>query len=239
MNNFEHLPINVRPYRHQVEAYHFVCALFGLNGHSKTSPGAALLMEMGCGKTLTTIGIIGALSAARKIRRVLVAAPLSIVTVWRDELERFAAFDYGAHILSGSIAQKAQLLQTLSGDTLQIVIVNYESAWRLEEQLLAFDADLIVADEGHKLKTHNTKQSKAMHRLGAKARYRLLLTGTIITNKAIDVFSQYKFLNPSIFGPSFYTFRNRYSNMVGYIRAPNSGKLNVSTQRESRFFENS
>lgn len=216
MNKFDHLPINARPYRHQVEAYHFVCDLFGLNGHSKTSPGAALLMEMGCGKTLTTIGIIGALSAAGKVRRVLVAAPLSIVTVWRDELERFASFDYEAHILCGSIAQKAQLLQTLSGDTLQIVIVNYESAWRLEEQLLAFDADLIVADEGHKLKTHNTKQSKAMHRLGAKARYRLLLTGTIITNKAIDVFSQYKFLNPSIFGPSFYTFRNRYFNMVGY-----------------------
>ena len=48
------------------------------------------------------------------------------------------------------------------------------------------------------------------------ARYRLLLTGTVITNKAIDVFSQYKFLNPAIFGQSFYVFRNRYFDMVGY-----------------------
>jgi SNF2 family DNA or RNA helicase len=55
-----------------------------------------------------------------------------------------------------------------------------------------------------------------MHRLGARAKYRLLLTGTVITNKAIDVFSQYKFLNPAIFGQSFYVFRNRYFDMVGY-----------------------
>ena len=55
-----------------------------------------------------------------------------------------------------------------------------------------------------------------MHRLGAKAGYRLLLTGTVITNKAVDVFSQYKFVNPAIFGQSFYAFRGRYFDMVGY-----------------------
>ena len=46
-----------------------------------------------------------------------------------------------------------------------------------------------------------------MHRLGAKAGYRLLLMGTVITNKAVDVFSQYKFVDPAIFGQSFYAFR--------------------------------
>ena len=55
-----------------------------------------------------------------------------------------------------------------------------------------------------------------MHRLGQQAGYRLLLTGTVITNKAIDVFSQFKFVNPDIFGQSFYAFRNRYFDMVGY-----------------------
>jgi SNF2 family DNA or RNA helicase len=44
----------------------------------------------------------------------------------------------------------------------------------------------------------------------------MLLSGTIITNKAIDVFSPYKFLNPSVFGNSFYAFRNRYFDMCGY-----------------------
>lgn len=38
----------------------------------------------------------------------------------------------------------------------------------------------------------------------------------MITNKAVDVFSQYKFVNPAIFGQSFYAFRGRYFDMVGY-----------------------
>lgn len=210
------MPVKATPYKHQTAAHHFVCGKFGLGGNAPASTGAALLMEMGCGKTLTTIGVIGSLYAAGKICRVLVVAPLSIVSVWLEELEKYADFAYEAHILSGSTTKKTEALRDLSGDTLQVVIVNYESVWRLEQQLADYAAELIIADEGHKLKTHNTKQSKAMHRLGARARYRLLLTGTIITNKAIDVFSQYKFLNPDVFGQSFYTFRNRYFNMVGY-----------------------
>jgi SNF2 family DNA or RNA helicase len=74
----------------------------------------------------------------------------------------------------------------------------------------------VVCDEGHKIKSHGANASKAMHRIGAAARYRLLLTGTPVTNKALDIFSQYKFLNPEIFGRSFYAFRNRYFDMIGY-----------------------
>ncbi len=104
----------------------------------------------------------------------------------------------------------------MTGAALQVAVVNYESAWRMEKDLLAWRPGLIIADEGHKIKTHNIAASKAMHRLGRAASYRLLLTGTVITNKAIDVFSQYKFTNPAIFGQSFYAFRSRYFDMVGY-----------------------
>ncbi len=170
----------------------------------------------GTGKTLTTIAVAGALSNAGCIRRVLIVAPLSIVGVWEEEFAKFAAFDYSLVILSGNSAKKTDTLRQMNGRFLQVAVINYESAWRLEKELLAWDADLIIADEGHKIKTHNIAASKSMHKLGAKARYRLLLTGTVITNKAIDVFSQYKFLNPLIFGQSFYTFRNRYFDMTGY-----------------------
>ena len=55
-----------------------------------------------------------------------------------------------------------------------------------------------------------------MYTLGDRARYRMLLTSTLITNKEIDVFSQYRFINSDIFGTSFYAFRNRYFDMLGY-----------------------
>lgn len=153
---------------------------------------------------------------AGKIKKALIIAPLSIVSVWQEELQKFAAFEYNAVILKGTMQNKQDALDHMSGEALQVVIVNYESAWRIESQLLKFDADIVIADEGHKIKTHSTRQSKALHKLGAKARYRMLLTGTVITNKAIDIFSQYKFVNPRIFGESFYAFRNRYFDMVGY-----------------------
>ena len=146
----------------------------------------------------------------------LVVAPLSILGVWQEEFRKFADFENSLVVLNGSESKKNEKLRQMQTSGLQVAVINYESAWRLEKELAAWDADLIVCDEGHKIKTHNIAASKCMHRLGARARYRMLLTGTIITNKAIDVFSPYKFLNPAVFGNSFYAFRNRYFDMVGY-----------------------
>lgn len=211
------MPIKAAPYGHQIEAFNFVCGKFGLVSlQTMPSACAALLMEMGTGKTITSIAVAGALYQAGRIRRLLVVAPLSILGVWREEFEKFADFDYSLAVLEGSGTKKTDTLRHMRGTPLQVAVINYESAWRLEKELAAWNPDLIIADEGHKIKTHNIAASKAMHRLGARARYRLLLTGTVITNKAIDVFSQYKFLNPAIFGQSFYVFRNRYFDMVGY-----------------------
>ena len=55
-----------------------------------------------------------------------------------------------------------------------------------------------------------------MHKLGKVAKYKLILTGTPIQKAPLDFFSQYKFLDPSIFGGSYYAFRNRYAVMGGY-----------------------
>ena len=76
------LPIRAAPYKHQREA-----AAFALDRLEK-SGGAALLMEMGTGKTLTTIAIVGHLWLSGHIRRLLVVAPLSILGVWA-EIEDF------------------------------------------------------------------------------------------------------------------------------------------------------
>lgn len=146
----------------------------------------------------------------------LIVAPLSILGVWREEFEKFAGYGYSLSVLDGNLSRKTETLHAIPDDALQVAVINYESAWRMEKELLAWKPDLIVADEAHKIKTHSTKASKVMHRLGLKAAYRLLLTGTVITNKALDVFSQYKYLAPAVFGQSFYAFRSRYFDMTGY-----------------------
>lgn len=165
---------------------------------------------------MVSIAIAGCLYQYGKADRVFIVAPLSILSVWEEEFETFADFPYSLTILKGTVAKKKEQLTKLPDKGLQVVVVNYESAWRLEKELLAYHADLVIADEGHKLKENRSRQSKGMHHIGDQARYKLLLTGTVITNRELDVFSQYRFLNPQIFGTSFYAFRNRYFDMLGY-----------------------
>ena len=206
------MPVRANLFAHQTAACETALDAFC----TEKNQGYALLMEMGCGKSLTAIAMTGQLYLCKNIHRVLIVAPLSILGVWESEFAKFADFDYNLAVLNGSGTKRAGALKQLQGEPLQIAVVNYESAWRLEKELIAWNPCMIIADEGHKLKTHNTNASKAMHRLGVKAKYRLLLTGTLITNKVLDVFSPYKFLNPFIFGNSFYSFRNRYFEAYGY-----------------------
>ena len=233
------MPIRAHPYEHQRQAVEFACKLFGLNKGGDNPPsiqsrGCALLMEMGTGKSLTTIAVAGRLYLDQKIERMLVVAPLSILGVWQEEFRKFADFPYSLAMIEGIGSRKSEKLRQIPTNGLQVAVINYESAWRLEDELAAWDADLIICDEGHKIKTHNISASKCMHRLGARARYRMLLTGTIITNKAIDIFSPYKFLNPAVFGNSFYAFRNRYFDMTGYGQHVPVLKVNMAAELSRR-----
>ena len=210
------MPIKATPFEHQLKAFNFACKLFGLIPSEFHSGGVALLMEQGCGKTITSVGITGALYKAGRITKVLIVAPLSILSVWEDEFEKFADFPCSLTVLKGTGKKKQEQLQNISDEGLQIVVINYESAWRMEKDIIGWGPDLVIADEAHKMKEARTNQSKGMHSIGAQANYRLLLTGTVINNKELDVFSQYKFVEPRIFGNSFFTFRNRYFDMGGY-----------------------
>ncbi len=210
------MPIKVTPYAHQKKAFAFTCDKFGVFDNLIKSRGTALLMEMGTGKTITSIAVAGCMYQHGKVNRILVVAPLSILGVWEEEFKKFADFPYLLTVLKGTLAKKKEQLTKLPNEGLQIVVVNYESAWRLEKELLEYNADLVIADEAHKLKENRSKQSQGMQHIGDKARYKLLLTGTVITNRELDVFSQYRFLNSQIFGTSFYAFRNQYFDMGGY-----------------------
>lgn len=163
--------------------------------------------------------IAGFLFLMGLIKRVLIVAPVSILGVWEDEFKN-ANFDYEVTILSGSGANKRKQIEEVSKketNALQIIVVNYESSWRLQDSLINnFNADLIIADEGHKIKDGKSSQSKGLHAMSDKAKYRLLLTGTPVTGKEIDLFSEFRFVNKYIYGESFYRWRCFYFNMTGF-----------------------
>lgn len=134
-------------------------------------------------------------------------------------MEAAADFAYTAMILSGDKKKRLRTLAELEkADGLQVAVINYESVWRdgIFEALQAFDPDVIIADESQRIKSPKAKQSKAMHALGDRARYKLALSGTPVQNDCTDLWSQYRFLDPSIFGKNFYAFRARYAILGGF-----------------------
>ena len=204
------MPIKAIPYDHQVKAFNFALEVLGV------AKGMALLAEMGTGKSLMTIAVLGTLYQQGKVSRLLVVAPKSIVGVWKEEFEKFADFEYNLAVLDGASTKKADVIRHMKGVGLQVIVVNYESAWRLEDELKLWSPDSIVCDESTKIKNPQARCSKALHRLGKKSKYNLILTGTPITNSPLDFFSQYKFLDDSIFGGSFYAFRAKHAILGGF-----------------------
>lgn len=183
--------------------------------------GFGLLFEMGCGKTLTAIAIAGAGYQMGKVERLLIVAPTSVVAVWPKELQEYAKFKYTCKTLLGEKKQRLKQIDDLIKfpfKALKVAVINYESTWRPEilEKLKEFDADMVIADESQRIKTYDAAQSKAMHDLGDQARYKLILSGTPVQTAAIDIWSQYRFLDKSVFGDNFFKFRGRYAIMGGY-----------------------
>ena len=220
--------------------------------------GFGLFFEMGCGKSLTALAIMGALWEQGLIRRVLVIAPGSVVSVWEDELKKFAAFPYAFSALLGTKAQRLKKLAALedlgvpggralreclqqppcvppskggglngigtgdpsptNGTELLVAGINYESVWRDEifEALLRFGPELVICDESQRIKNHKAQQTVAAVELAKRAKYRLALSGTPITQDVQDLFSQYDFLDSTVFGENFFSYRNRYCLMGGF-----------------------
>lgn len=181
-------------------------------------PSFAWFAEMGTGKTPAAVAVAGERFRLGGIQACLVVAPKSVLPVWEREFRTFGAFPHHVKVLEGSITEReAQLAGPWPEGALRVAVVNYEATWRMEEALARFvKGGLVIADESHRIKTPSAQQSKAMGRLGRVAGYRLLLTGTPITQNPLDIWSQYRFLDPTIFGRSFYAFRNRYAVMGGY-----------------------
>ena len=212
-------PVRARMFRHQVRAANM--ALIQLA--SKPSAGFGLLFEMGCGKTLTAIAIMGALYRQHRITRVLVVAPSSVCSVWPHDLAAFAAFPYEVRVLLGEKKQRLEALRSLTdypntANRLLIAVINYEATHRegIFEALEGYAAGLVICDESQRIKNPRAAQSRAVQMLGDRAAYRLILSGTPVQNSAIDLYSQYRFLDPSVFGSNFYAFRSRYCQMGGY-----------------------
>ena len=183
---------------------------------AKDKTGAMLAMDMGTGKSLTTLALIDRWEP----ERILILAPLSVLGVWRREFERHLPGAYRVLVLdSGDTKKKArQLADACAINKPLAVVTNYESAWReaLKERIFSTPFDLIVFDESHRVKAPGGKASWFAKELSKRVPRRLALTGTPMPHSPLDLYAQYRALDTSIFGTSYNRFKLRYAEMGGY-----------------------
>ena len=172
------------------------------------------------------------------IKRVLIIAPTSVCAVWPQEYQKFGDFPSRVALLLGDHAQRVRQLRWLCApaptgmeEPLRVAVINYESAWRLTDgktdHLQEYRADMVVCDESQRIKSPTAKQSKAVWKLGDLARYRMILSGTPIQKDTRDIWSQYRFLDPTVFPMSYGSFQSRYAIMGGFEGRQYIGARNV------------
>lgn len=181
-------------------------------------PSCMLDMDMGTGKTRVAIDV----SFMRNdCYRVLVVCPKAVVGVWRENLHKFAPDSNWAcwDLQKGSVKAKAEDLRKWlkTPATRQFVVVNYDCVWRapMGDLILKSGFNMVVLDESHRAKAAGSKVSKYLAMLGKRTRYKMCLSGTPMANSPLDVYGQYRFLDPRIFGTNHYLFLQEYAVMGG------------------------
>lgn len=187
-----------------------------------------LLLLAGCGTGKT----LAALAAARDAgaRRVLIlTVRAACQNVWQAEFETntdLASDDY--LILdnsAGTIKKRVELLMRTRHQQHLIVVTNYEAAMRMG--LENYWWDMVIADESHRLKSHNSALSIGLGHELRSVPLKLAMTGTAWDDRPTDVFGQERFLYPGKKGPSYLTSKNFgswtafFDRYVNYITRDN------------------
>lgn len=172
------------PHNYQKYAIEFICS----------HPVAAILLDMGMGKTAITLMAVWYLMYELfEVRKVLVVCPLRVTRTWRDEIgkwEQLRGLSYS--VVTGTAAQRKKALQADA----DIYIINRENIpWLINRSGIPFDFDMVILDELSSWKNHQTERHKALMKVRPLVRRIVGLTGTPASNGLMDLFAEFKLLD--------------------------------------------
>jgi len=174
-----------------------------------------LALDMGLGKSIISLSCI-----QEKGGRALIVCPSSLKYNWQSEIEKFwpeASF----HICSGQTPDSRI-------SKFQIVIINYEIIKFWEQKLSSERFETLVFDESHYVKDKSSLRSKSAYYLSFYSRNKILLSGTPIENKPIEIWSQCRIIDRQVF-PNWLLFAKKYN---GAIKTRWGWKMDKATNSE-------
>ena len=161
----------------------------------ETHPVAAVLLDMGLGKTVISLTAIADLLFDSFVaHRVLVIAPLRVARdTWPAEIEKWAHLQHLTYTVAVGSAKERRVALMKSAD---ITIINRENlAWLIEESGFPFDFDTVVIDELSSFKSHQSKRFKVLMRVRPTVKRVIGLTGTPSSNGLMDLWAEFRLLD--------------------------------------------
>ena len=161
----------------------------------KTHQVAAVLLDMGLGKTsITLTALLDLLFDSFEAHRVLVIAPLRVAwDTWPSEIEKWDHLKMLTYAVAVGTEKerKAALLQPAD-----ICIINRENVqWLIEQSGIPFDFDTVIVDELSSFKNHQSKRFKSLMKVRPRIRRIVGLTGTPSANGLMDLWAEFKVLD--------------------------------------------
>ncbi|MDP6554158.1 MAG: DEAD/DEAH box helicase [Pirellulaceae bacterium] len=174
---------------------------------------AVLADDMGLGKTIQGVGVAELLAREAGIRKVLVICPTSLKSQWRNEVHRFS--DRNVQLIIGSAEQRASQYDNECFFT----VCNYEQVLRDLLPIERVKWDLIILDEGQRIKNWESKTSNMVKSL--RSPFALVLSGTPLENRLDELFSVVQFIDDRRLAPAFRFFNrhrvvNEHGKVIGY-----------------------
>jgi hypothetical protein len=188
---------------HQIEA-----ALFALE--SPLSKGVLLADEVGLGKTIEA-GIVLCQFWAERKRRLLVICPASLRKQWA--LELLEKFNLPTRVLDAKTFKDEQRLGRAPLNEKAVLVVSFNYACALRDEVKAIAWDLVVVDEAHKLRNAYRLSNKVGQgiRWATEDSRKLLLTATPLQNSLIELYGLSTLIDEHLFG-EINAFRARYAS---------------------------
>jgi SNF2 family DNA or RNA helicase len=198
------------------------CQTEALN-KSFTQDSFAFIMDMGTGKSFTTINFGCAKAMMGEINGMLIVCDTGGKPVWMDEFALHCPLNYTMYVMEAGEHKKALQWCDEPSDCFKVLVVGVESlstgpyAKKVAAHFLLKHTAYMAIDESTSIKNPSSKRTKICWDLGEYARYRSILNGTPVDEGIENLFAQFRFLDWRIIGMKNFTlFRNRYCIMGGF-----------------------